>query len=101
MAWKQAAGFTLASELTEPDCVYCLGVTHKELFVCFSRVRRHPKPWTDQSFGPVEWGERSQVGQEFIDILPRGARAISSAELAMLDKWFGPQGRFPAVKIGD
>jgi hypothetical protein len=100
MAWKQAVGFTLASELHQPDCVYCLGVTHKELRVCFSRIRREPRPWTEESFGPVEWGDRSQVGQELIDLLPTGAREISAAEIAMLDKWFGPEGRFPAVRIG-
>ena len=26
MVWKQALGFTLASELVEPDCVYCCGI---------------------------------------------------------------------------
>jgi hypothetical protein len=99
MAWKQAAGFTLASELYEPDCVYCLGVTHKELHMCFARIRRQPRPWTEESFSPVEWGDRSQVGQEFIDVLPRGVREISSAEIAMLEKWFGPAGEFPAVRL--
>ena len=31
MAWKQAPSFILASELTVPDCVYALGVSHKEV----------------------------------------------------------------------
>ena len=30
MAWKQAVAFTLASELLEPDCVYCCGVSGSE-----------------------------------------------------------------------
>ena len=30
MAWKQAMAFTLASELLEPDCVYCCGVSGSE-----------------------------------------------------------------------
>ena len=32
-------------------------------------------------------------------LLPRGARTIDEKELAMLEKWFGEYGRFPAVHI--
>ncbi len=46
MAWKQAIGFTLASELYEPDSVYCVGLTHKERHACLARIQREPKPWT-------------------------------------------------------
>ncbi len=40
MAWKQALGFTLASELFEPDSVYCAGLTLKERHACLARIRR-------------------------------------------------------------
>jgi hypothetical protein len=99
MAWKQALGFTLASELIEPDCVYCLGVTAKQVCACLSCVRRAPKPWTRDSFGPVEWIGRAQIGQEMIDLLPRGPRPMAPTETAMLEKWFGPEGRYPAVHL--
>ena len=99
MAWKQAPSFILASELTVPDCVYALGVSHKEVHACLSLIRRHPRPWTKESFGRVQWIERAQVGQEMIDLLPRGARTIDAKELAMLVKWFGVNGRFPAVHV--
>ena len=99
MAWKQALGFTLASELIEPDCVYCLGVTPKEVCACLSRIRRRPKPWTKESFAPIEWIDRAQIGQEMIDLLPRGPRAMTPKETAMLEKWFGPKGRYPAVHL--
>jgi hypothetical protein len=99
MAWKQAASFILASELSEPDCVYALGVSHREVHACLVRVRRHPRPWDASSFGTVEWLARDQVGQEMVDLLPRGARAISTTELAMLEKWFGASGKFPAVHV--
>jgi hypothetical protein len=46
MAWKLAMGFSLASELMEPDCVYCLGVSGNEVHACLARIRRHPRPWT-------------------------------------------------------
>lgn len=99
MSWKQALGFTLASELIEPDCVYCLGVTAKEVCACLSRVRREPRPWSRENFGPIEWIERRQIGQEMIDLLPRGPRPMTPKETAMLEKWFGPEGRYPAVHL--
>ena len=99
MAWKQALGFTLASELIEPDCVYCLGVTAKDVCACFSRIRREPRPWTKENFGPVAWMDQAQIGQEMIDIFPRHPRAMTPKETAMLQKWFGPKGRYPAVHL--
>jgi hypothetical protein len=99
MAWKQALGFTLASELIKPDCVYCLGVAAKEVVACFSRIIRQPRPWTTANFGPIEWIDRSPIGQEMIDLLPRGPRAMTPAETAQLHKWFGPEGRYPAVHL--
>jgi hypothetical protein len=77
MAWKQALGFTLASELIQPDAVDCLGVTAKEVRACLSRVRRQPRSWTKDSFGPLEWIERAQIGQEMIDLLPLRPRAMT------------------------
>jgi len=99
MAWKRALGFTLASELIEPDCIYCLAVTAKEASACFSRIRRHPKPWTKHSFGSIEWLDRAQIGEEMIDLLPRAPRAMTPKDTAMLHKWFGPDGRYPAVHL--
>jgi hypothetical protein len=56
------------------------------------------------NFGAVEWMERGQIGQEMIDLLPKSAlgdpgRAMSKTEIAMLEKWFGKEGFYPAVHI--
>jgi hypothetical protein len=99
MAWKQALGFTLASELIQPDAVYCVGVTAKEVCACLARIARQPCPWSKASFGPIEWMDRAQVGDEVIDLLPRSPRPMTPTETAMLHKWFGPKGRFPAVHL--
>jgi hypothetical protein len=104
MAWKKAMGFILASELRVPDCVYALGVWGEEVCACLARIARTPKPWTAVNFGTVEWIDRSLIGQEMIDLLPKSAlidagRAMSKTEIAMLEKWFGKDGRFPAVHI--
>jgi len=99
MAWKQALGFTLASELYEPDSVYCAGVFPKERFACLARIRREPKPWTAKNFGAVEFLPETSIDPMLLDLLPRGAREMSSRDLVTLEKWFGAKGKFPAVKI--
>jgi hypothetical protein len=99
MAWKQALGFTLASEIYEPDAVYCAGVMLKERHACLARIRREPKPWTAKNFGSVEWLPESSIDPVLLDLLPRGANEITTKDLATLEKWFGVRGKFPAVKI--
>jgi hypothetical protein len=104
MAWKKALGFVLASELHVPDCVYALGVMREEVVACLSRITSTPKPWTAAKFGKVEWIDRSLIGQEMVDLLPRSAlgdagRAMSKTEMGMLEKWFGKEGIYPAVHI--
>jgi hypothetical protein len=99
MAWKLALGFTLSSELIEPDAVYCLGVTLKERHACLARIKREPKPWTANNFAAVEWLAESSIDPTLLDLLPRGAREMTSRDLVTLEKWFGTKGKFPAVKI--
>ena len=99
MAWKQALGFTLASELYEPDSVYCVGFMGKERYACLARIARTPKPWTAKNFGPVEWLPDSSIDPMLSGLLPQGAREMSAKDLATLEKWFGSRGKFPAVKI--
>ncbi|MFY9640077.1 MAG: hypothetical protein WAK07_04090, partial [Rhodomicrobium sp.] len=72
MAWKQALGFTLASELYNPDSVYCVGIMLKERHACLARITREPKPWTANNFGLVEWLPESSIDPVLLDLLPRG-----------------------------
>ena len=99
MAWKQALGFTLASELYEPDSVYCVGFMGKERHACLARIARAPKSWTAKNFGAVEWLPDSSIDPMLADLLPRGVRDMSARDLATIEKWFGARGKFPAVKI--
>ncbi len=99
LAWKQALGFTLASELYEPDSVYCAGVFSKQRLACLARIKREPKPWTAKNFGKVEWLPEVSIDPMLLDLLPRGAHEITTRDLATLEKWFGARGKFPAVKI--
>ena len=99
MAWKRATSFILASELSEPDCVYALGVSRHEAHGCLARIKRRPKPWTKANFGPVEWLDRRQIGDEMIDLLPPAARPMTPKEISALGTWFGPTGKFPAIHL--
>jgi hypothetical protein len=99
MAWKQALGFTLASELYEPDSVYSVGLFPKERHACLARIRREPKPWTTKNFGSVEWLPESSIDPQLLELLPRGARKMTSRDLQTLKKWFGAKGKFPAVNM--
>jgi len=99
LAWKQAAAFTLACETYEPDAVYCVGVSPSERHACLARIRRAPKPWGSANFGPVEWLPESSIDPAIAALLPKGPRAMTPKEVSALDKWFGTEGKFPAVHI--
>ena len=99
MAWKQALAFTFAAELTEPDAVYCAGISHHERHACLSRIVRGAKPWTDAIFGPVEWLPAASIDPVIADLLPVGPRAMTPKEVSAMAKWFGKEGAFPAVHI--
>lgn len=99
LAWKQATAFTFASELVDPDCVYCVGIAGRERHACLSRIRRHPMPWTAASFGTIEWLPETSIDPEIAALLPDGPRPMTPKEVAAAEKWFGREGRFPAVHI--
>lgn len=99
MMWKQAVGFTLASELAQPDALACFGVTLRDAVGCMARIRREPKPWSLANIGEPSWLPREAMDRAIVDLLPRGAAEISSRQRQLLENWFGPRGRFPAVHI--
>ena len=86
-AWKQAVGYTLASELHRPDSVLCVGFMGKERYACLSRITRRPKPWTAKNFGPVEWLPDHHLDDDPLlpELLPHGAREMSARDLATIE----------------
>jgi hypothetical protein len=96
MQWKLSLAFTIASEIMSPDAVYCIGVSHHECYAAMSRIKRNPI-----RFGEVEWLTRSQIGDEYLSLLPRGSAMLDAAAITELEEWFGPSGKFPAVKMSD
>jgi len=100
MAWKLSPGFVMAAELQEPDAVYAIGVTHKECAAALSLIQRmHIAGQRSISFGPVQWLTPAQIGDDYPNLLPRGAVTLDAAAIAELEESFGPAGKFPAVKL--
>jgi len=96
MQWKLSPAFTLASEYARPDSVACIGVSHHECLAAASLIARNPI-----RFGPVEWLTRAQIADDVPGMLPKGAASLDARSLAELEEWFGPAGKFPAVRIGN
>jgi hypothetical protein len=99
MAWKRASAFILSCQLTEPDCVYSVGIGLAERHACLSRIRGEPRPWTAWNFGAVEWLATASINSMIADLLPITPRAMTPKEISALQKWFGADGKFPAVHI--
>jgi len=96
MQWKLSPAFTMASELVQPDAVYCVGVSHGECYGVISLIKRNPI-----TFGPEQWLTREQMGDEIPSMLPKGAGSLNACDIAELQAWFGPDGKFPAMRIGN
>lgn len=96
MAFKASPAFVLAVELKEPDAVCAIGVTHKEVMGAVSLIERRPL-----SFAPVMWIDRAAIDDDTLALLPRGRRELSAKRVAEIDAWFGSEGKFPAMKIGN
>lgn len=99
MAWRQVLAFTFASELAEPECVFCCGISGTERHGCVAMITREPRPWRAENFGPVEWLSPESIDPALIALLPSGGRALTPAEVKACDAWFGQAGRFPALHV--
>lgn len=99
MAWKQALAFTFASEIVEPDALYCVGISTTERLACLSRIARQPSPWTKDSFSPVEWLPAGTIDPVIATLLPLATRPLTPKEVSACNTWFGRDGKFPAMHL--
>ena len=95
MAWKQATSYTLASELAEPDALYCAGISRTGHCACWSTITRHPKPWTKAIFGEVAWLPEHVIDPTLSGLLPEPDSRVSDADSLKLQRLFGAQGPIP------
>ncbi len=96
MAWKTALAFIMTTELHQPDAVISVGVNRKEVLSVMAEIHRGPL-----AFGEPQWLPPNAVGNDVLSLLPRGALAINKNQLEEINRFFGPTGLFPAVKIGN
>jgi hypothetical protein len=99
MALKLSPGFILASEIHTPDAVLSVGVMAHGYAAAMSLIDRNPAAGPTPAFSEPIWIERERMDPQLFDLLPSGARSLSAARIRELDEWFGPQGRFPAIRI--
>jgi len=99
MAYKLSFGFTLASEMHEPDSVLAVGVIREEVDAVISLIDRTPKLGAALTFKPPKRVLRDKVDPTILALRPRGSRTITSVREKELLQWFGPQGKFPAVPL--
>ena len=87
-------------ELIEPDCVYCCGVGSGESYACFAHIRRQPRPWTKANFAAVEWlPASSSIDPVIVALLPGAPQPLTPKEVSAMIKWFGRDGKFPAINM--
>jgi hypothetical protein len=96
MKHKQAPAFSLATELAEPDALVTIGASSLLQIGFLSRIRRSPQ----FDFQPTQTLPPGRLDPGIISMLPRGANEVAPPLPEELEEWFGPTGRFPAIKIG-
>lgn len=94
MAWKGAHAFVMSTELIEPDAAVSIGVNRSGVLAGLRMILRKPL-----SVGPVQWLDRSQVGDEIPALLPPKSATVSASMLADLQRVFGPQGEFKVERV--
>jgi hypothetical protein len=100
MQWKLSPAFTIASELIEPDAVYCVGVSHQECNGVMAVIERD-NSGMPVDFAPEQWLTHEQIGDEVPSLLPRARTKLDAHAISELETWFGASGKFPAMRIGN
>jgi hypothetical protein len=95
MAWKMATSFVISGELHAPDAISSFFVGRGERAGLFRLIERGP---------PISFGEISPLGEGKVEavliaLLPQREAAISSEEIAELERVFGDDGEMPAMRL--
>lgn len=94
LAWKQAVSLIWVSELLEPDAVIAVGFAAENVFGLLCRIERQPLTFAQPVFLPA-----TQIDEKLLQLLPRGSRTVTAADINRLEQYFGPEGLFPAVQL--
>ena len=81
MKAKLASWFVMASELQEPDAAMVVAVNRQGVTGAFQMINRKPL-----SFGPVQFVDRDQVGDEIPSMLPNVIETLSAEEAREVER---------------
>lgn len=95
MQLKLSAAFTMASELVQPDAVYCVGISHRECYGVMSVITRNPI-----SFGPEQWLTREQLGDEIPTCCREALHHLMPAQSLNCKTGSGPMENFRRSRLG-
>jgi hypothetical protein len=96
MARKHALVFTVAAQMAAPEAVYCFAASGERQAGAMAAIERGPL-----RFGAVEWLPPEEIDEEILGLLPPDTGMPDEGAAAELEAYFGPGGRFPAMRLGD
>lgn len=94
LGWKLARGFIMTGALLEPPVIFAAGVSYRECAVAFMIVNQKLL-----QFSAPQWLSDDQMDREMKALLPNDAPSFNEHDVDELREWFGPGGRFPAVRM--
>jgi hypothetical protein len=94
MAIKATHVFTVAGYLMDPEAVFCFGASEERQAAAVAEIEREPT-----RFGAVEWLSPEWIEDELLGLLS-GGDTLDATAFAEVEAYFGPNGRFPAVRLG-
>jgi hypothetical protein len=96
MARKHAQVFTVAAQMADPEAVYCFAASGERQAGAMAVIERGPL-----RFGAVEWLQPDEIDEEILGLLPQDSEMPNERASAELEAYFGPGGKFPAMRLGD
>jgi hypothetical protein len=94
MAQRATHVFTVAGHLMDPEAVFCFGASGERQAAAMAEMEREPT-----RFGAVEWLPPEWIEDELLGLLS-GGDALDAGAFAEVEAYFGPGGKFPAVRLG-
>jgi hypothetical protein len=95
MAWKMATGFVISGELHAPDAISSFFIGRHEREGLFRLIERGPAI----SFSEIRALGEGEVEAALISLLPQRETALTSDDIAELERVFGDGGDMPAMRL--
>lgn len=92
MAWKGASHLIVTEQTTKPASVMVTAVSADAALVLRSLIKLTPLDFLKPQLLPY-----TCLDKEFIALLPRMTRTFSPQRTRQFERWFGENGKYPAV----